>query len=539
MAAGGTAGTAAGLVGNIRGDNRRLRQAVVVHAVLVRQHVLERPRGLELLDELVDVRRLAADDDQRNLGLAIVDRRPDRREHHVRRQRGLELVEELGPRKRPAIDQGIGLARGCGHDLQLLLVDVLPRLSRLAREIVGRRPVLAHCGGQHGVLPRQPHDLDEVRDRQAEDHQRHEADREVDGALVVERTRRQVGAQHHATRPADTPGRSRSSTPTGAASASSSPGLALMRSRIVAAALTSSSSTRPPTRSSSAPAQALGLVDSRHRRAGEHDAREAAAAEPVLVIHRRLVDEVREVAFPAERAVAEEHEVAAPHDGERRVVVRDVHQQPVPARRAGRGELRVDQAEAGDVDEARVHARRLARALEALDHVPARHRHDELAAAAVDRDPRHPGHLRVLDPEGRGLLDLPVNQLVEVLRLGRHLLESDERDLRGRVRNDQRHAACARGDLLQRGLDRRGERRLIVHVRRVERRRDDARRQRLDGVARDHGLAARLGEREHGDVALRDLERHRRRRTRQPARRRGPCARRTEVSALIRRTSPC
>jgi hypothetical protein len=98
------------------------------------------------------------------------------------------------------------------------------------------------------------------------------------------------------------------------------------------------------------------------------------------------------------------------------------------------------------------------RALEALDHIATRHRDDELAAAAVDGDARDPRHLRVLDPEGRGLLDLPVDQLVEVLRPGRHLLEPDQRDLRGGVRHHQRDAPRPRGHLLQRGLDCRDER---------------------------------------------------------------------------------
>ena len=68
--------------------------------------------------------------------------------------------------------------------------------------------------------------------------------------------------------------------------------------------------------------QALGLLGAGHRRAGEHDAREAAAAEPIFVVHRRLVDEIGELAFGAERPVAEEHEVAAAHDRERHVVAR-------------------------------------------------------------------------------------------------------------------------------------------------------------------------------------------------------------------------
>ena len=68
---------------------------------------------------------------------------------------------------------------------------------------------------------------------------------------------------------------------------------------------------------------------------------------------------------------------------------------------------------------------------------------DELAAAAVERDAGHPGHLRVLDPERRRLAHLPANQLVEILRLGRHLLEPDQRDLGDRIGQHQRDAARA------------------------------------------------------------------------------------------------
>ena len=45
------------------------------------------------------------------------------------------------------------------------------------------------------------------------------------------------------------------------------------------------------------------------RGARQHDAREPAAAESVLVVHRRLMNEVRELARPGRAAVPEEHEV--------------------------------------------------------------------------------------------------------------------------------------------------------------------------------------------------------------------------------------
>ena len=247
-----------------------------------------------------------------------------------------------------------------------------------------------------------------------------EAERDVHGALVVERTRRKVGPQHHATCPAEdgATGRSRSRTPTGAASASSRLGA---RADAIAHRRGGSHVDEfDPSADAllDAATQPLRLFGAGHRRAGEHDAREAAAAEPILVIHRRLVDEVGEVALGAQRPIAEEDEIAAAHDRERHVVGADMDQQPVAARRAGRGQLRVDQAEAGDIDEARVHARgrrTRARSSESRRGAPSRRRtRGRRRRVAI---PGHPGDLRVLDPEGRRLADLPVNQLVEILRL--------------------------------------------------------------------------------------------------------------------------
>ena len=68
----------------------------------------------------------------------------------------------------------------------------------LRAELVGRPPVVAHGRGQDRILSRQAHDLDELSGRQREDDERQQAEPEVHGALVVERTSGQVGSQHYA-----------------------------------------------------------------------------------------------------------------------------------------------------------------------------------------------------------------------------------------------------------------------------------------------------------------------------------------------------
>ena len=51
----------------------------------------------------------------------VVALRHDAGDAHVGRQRRLELVQQFGPRKRPAIDQRVGLARGRLHDASFSL----------------------------------------------------------------------------------------------------------------------------------------------------------------------------------------------------------------------------------------------------------------------------------------------------------------------------------------------------------------------------------------------------------------------------------
>ena len=67
--------------------------------------------GAPALDVHVDVRH------------AVLERRTDGRQHHVFGQRRFELVEERGPRKRPLLDQPVGLLGRGGDERQLVLVD--------------------------------------------------------------------------------------------------------------------------------------------------------------------------------------------------------------------------------------------------------------------------------------------------------------------------------------------------------------------------------------------------------------------------------
>ena len=79
-----------------------------------------------------------------------------------------------------------------------------------------------------------------------------------------------------------------------------------------------------------AAAQPLAGVGAAHRRARQHDAGELAAAEPILVIHRRLMHEIGQVAVGLELPRAEENQVACRGRSPACVVGRDVHDQQVP-----------------------------------------------------------------------------------------------------------------------------------------------------------------------------------------------------------------
>ena len=212
----------------------------------------------------------------------------------------------------------------------------------------------------------------------------------------------------------------------------------------------SSASTLTPIRSSRPRRKRSLAVGAARRRAGDHDAREPAAAQPILVVHRGLVDEVGQVPFVLELPRAEVDQILVTDDRQRRVVRGDVHHQPIArGRLRSRGERRVDQVQRRQVDEPRGRAGVGARLHVALDDVAPAERDEILAPAAGDRRRRHPRDLRVLRLERRRLPHLPANQLVEIRRRG-NLLEAQERELRRRVGNDQRDAAGPRAQLVER-----------------------------------------------------------------------------------------
>ena len=128
----------------------------------------------------------------------VVDFRPDRDEHDLGREGRLDLVEERRPRERSPVDQGVRLSRRGDDDFELGLVDALSRLPGPVGKVRSRPAIVANLRGEAGVLPRQAHDFGDVEDGQRQDDKAKHAERHVHGALVVERTRGEIGAQHYA-----------------------------------------------------------------------------------------------------------------------------------------------------------------------------------------------------------------------------------------------------------------------------------------------------------------------------------------------------
>ena len=139
-------------------------------------------------------------------------------------------------------------------------------------------------------------------DRQRQHDERRGADREVDGALVVERTGREVGANHQATRsacgrdPARRRGRAagRRRPAPGLSDQLGAGGDPVAQRHPVAQ--TSSVSTLTPQPLLDLPARPVGARRRPGVAAPASTTREnARAAEAVFVIHRGLVDEVAEI----------------------------------------------------------------------------------------------------------------------------------------------------------------------------------------------------------------------------------------------------
>ncbi len=255
------------------------------------EHVVERARHFERLDERVEVfgtARLHADPDDEH---ALLEPRLHGRDADVVGQRGLELREELCPGECALVDEVVGLACRGGDGLQLGRVDLRADARRLRRAAapppVRRRPP---CAPSVCWLVEQRHDPDDVEQRDREDQGGERHQRDLHGADVVERAGGEVGADHQA---ATASRRVRSSMPTSGASTSINSGVIAMRSR----------QRRHARRVDRFHADAETLLEAASRGVqgqrhasgtAEQHATEALSRQPVLVVHRRLMHEVRQ-----------------------------------------------------------------------------------------------------------------------------------------------------------------------------------------------------------------------------------------------------
>ena len=245
---------------------------------------------------------------------------------HIRRQRRLEQIEQLGPGERSPIDQRVRLGGGRLHGVELDAIDGATNHGRLVAQVACLGIVLRDGLARVAALSLQPHDLVGIEQRQTERQRRERAERPRGSRA---RCRKAGSKGCYAASVAAF--RSRSSMPTSGASTSSR----------------SSGGVDPILQASRAArihrfhghVQAL-FESSPHvlgaarqpRAAGDHHAGKAAAIEAIFVIHRRLMNQVRERPFGF-AAIAEKQQRVVAHDGQREIGARHVHQQPVAARR--------------------------------------------------------------------------------------------------------------------------------------------------------------------------------------------------------------
>ena len=218
----------------------RLQLVLLVEALVELLQLREGAGRLELVDELIDVvHALGAD-------TMIVTTMPRfgssfGRMVAIRTSSGSVIsktVEQLGPRERAAVDQVVGLARVDRRQFERPRVDggaqprgrwlTIPRACASSRAACVSSCVSWRDSwtiSRHVERPSPP--APERRDAEQD---------EADRSLVVERTRREVGPDHAASRP-------RSSRPTSGASVSSSAGATEMRSVNAAAVRGSTFST--------------------------------------------------------------------------------------------------------------------------------------------------------------------------------------------------------------------------------------------------------------------------------------------------------
>ena len=253
------------------------------------------PVALEVLDELVDVVDAAGDDVDREDDAAVaIDVRPHRRDAHVVGQRRLEAVEQLGPRERAPIDQLVGLPRVGGGDVDLLA----GRRCRAAgpparRRSAARASSREACVARRGVAARVAQHPRDVERGRRQHHQRdHRAARggrrarcRTAGSRGWSGSRRHLGAiaqQQADQRRQRVEQRRRRGDAVGRAP----PRCADRRSRPASPAAPRGCGAARRCRSA--------CCDAGRGGAGQDDAREPAALQAILVVHRRLVHEIGE-----------------------------------------------------------------------------------------------------------------------------------------------------------------------------------------------------------------------------------------------------
>ncbi len=159
-----------------------------------------------------------------------------------------KLVQQICPRKQALIDDLVRLARRARNRVELFGVDGLPCLRRMRAELLRARcqPRPTRFSARTWRLVSRTICV-RLKIVKAATTSADRDERAVDAALVVERTSREVGAQHDGQAAC-----SRASRPTSGASASSSSVFAVIRSIRVAALRGSMASTRVSSRCSSA-----------------------------------------------------------------------------------------------------------------------------------------------------------------------------------------------------------------------------------------------------------------------------------------------
>jgi hypothetical protein len=173
------------------------RQTLLV-AVLVGGPDVREGAGLfEILDEGVDVVDAPRGDiDGEHDAEVALDAGTHRQDAHLVGQRRLKAVEQLGPREGAPIDQVVGLPGVGGGEVDLPRIDAGAQARRLLAQIGRAGLVVRRLGCEAGVAARIAEDARHVERGRRQDDERQRDQPDPDQALVVERPRRKVRADH-------------------------------------------------------------------------------------------------------------------------------------------------------------------------------------------------------------------------------------------------------------------------------------------------------------------------------------------------------